>query len=145
MALTTDQVVALDLGYLKGSDLIQYCSPTLLIKQNEVNADLIQNGCDQAYQDIKSWFSNRYDIDSEFENEGADREALLVKLVTLKAIENILGNLTDLTTRTKDLIIWANDTILAIRNRQRHLDLTVASDAVVSDSALIDQSFNKLG
>jgi hypothetical protein len=145
MALTTDQIISLDFGYLTGVDLLQYCSSSLLAAQYEKNPDSFQSGCDQAYMDMKSILSTRYDIDAEFENTEGNREALFVKIVSLKAIENILGNLPDLSLRTKDLILWANDIISAIRNRQRNLDLFVASDSIVSDSAIIEQSLNHLG
>lgn len=66
--MTTADIEALNLGYLTGADLLQFCSPQLLISRWNVNNSNLQRGCSFAYSEIMRNLSNRYDATDEFKN-----------------------------------------------------------------------------
>jgi hypothetical protein len=68
MPISRDQLAALNFGYLKGSDLLQFCPAQLLTSQYDKNPECYQTGCEQAYDEIRADLCNRYDIDKEFSN-----------------------------------------------------------------------------
>jgi len=68
MPLTLDQLLILPLGYLQGSDLSRWSSPQLLNKQQAVDPNSLQNGCNLAYSAITSKLITRYDIKREMLN-----------------------------------------------------------------------------
>jgi hypothetical protein len=68
MSITKDQLAQLNFGYLNGQDLLQFCPAQLLISQYEKFPDLLQSGCDMAYEEVKGELSVRYDINKELSN-----------------------------------------------------------------------------
>jgi len=68
MIVTRDQLAVMNFGYLSGLDLLQWCPEQLLIKQYALNPSFLQNGCNQAYADLKSRLCNRYDLNSVLSN-----------------------------------------------------------------------------
>jgi hypothetical protein len=68
MIITRDQLAIMNFGYLSGKDLLQWCNDQLLIKQYAVDPDILQNGCNQAYADLKSRLCNRYDLNGVLSN-----------------------------------------------------------------------------
>ena len=145
MPLSIDDLKDLDFGYLSGDDLIQYCSPQILIKQYETDNGSLEAGCRMALAEIRCALINRYDVDTEYTKETTSREQELVKIATLFAIRNICGNLPGLPANLDNLIKKAEETLLRVQQRLAHFDMKVTSDAIVSDSAIIADSFNYLG
>lgn len=68
MSITKDQLAQLNFGYLNGRDLLQFCPSQLLISQYEKFPELLQSGCDMAYEEVKGELSTRYDINKELSN-----------------------------------------------------------------------------
>lgn len=68
MAITKDQLAQLNFGYLNGQDLLQFCPTQLLTSQYEKFPELLQTGCNQAYDEVKGELCNRYDINKELGN-----------------------------------------------------------------------------
>lgn len=68
MPITRDQFSQMNFGYLNGSDLLQFCPSQLLTSQYDKFQQSIQNGCNQAYEELISELSNRYDIGKELSN-----------------------------------------------------------------------------
>lgn len=68
MPITKDQLAQLNFGYLNGSDLMQFAPFGVLGSQYDKFSEFFQTGCEQAYEEIKSKLSNRYDIDKELSN-----------------------------------------------------------------------------
>ena len=145
MAITPDQLKALNFGYLNGNDLIQFAGIQLLSVQYEKDNTSLQNGCDLAYSEVIGSLSTRYDITSELQTISGARCILLVKIVSILAIRNILGNLQNISQVIKDNYDWADNTVLDIRNGQMNLILTESSTAKASVAELIPNSFLTLG
>lgn len=70
MSLTTDQLVNMSFGYLRGADLLRYSAPQLLIKQFEIDVSCFQDGCNTAYSELISLISNKYELKTEFSKRG---------------------------------------------------------------------------
>ncbi len=68
MAITELQLSQLNFGYLNGLDLCQYCPPQLLISQYNKFPNLLQNGVDQASDEVIGELCNRYDVNKELSN-----------------------------------------------------------------------------
>ena len=68
MAITKDQLAQLNFGYLTGQDLLQFCPTQLLTSQYEKFPELLQTGCNQAYDEVKGELCNRYDVNKELSN-----------------------------------------------------------------------------
>lgn len=144
--MTIQELQLLNLGYLRGADLMQFCPPQLLIKQEEIIKGIIQTGCNICYAEILSKLSNRYDMDAELAiTDTTDRNSLLVKLVSILAIKNILGNQANLSEFLTSLINWADKEVLSIQNRQTNLKIVVAPEIINSGVELISNSFETLG
>jgi len=149
MSLTATELKALDLGYLKGSDLLQFCAAQLLIKQYEVDNDSLQAGSNLAYSELESNLSTRYDVKTELEN--STRNALCVKIASILAIRNILGNAQNISEMMINLFVWADKELIAIRNGQISLGLNQPQNTDgtpvlnYSDASLIRSSFKTIG
>lgn len=68
--MTTADIEALNLGYLTGADLLQFCAPQLLISRFNMNNSNLLRGCQFAYSEIIRNLSNRYDVTDELKNTG---------------------------------------------------------------------------
>jgi hypothetical protein len=157
MAITIDQLKALAFGYLTGEDLLQWCPGQLLIKQNEVDSNSLQNGCNQAYAFVISQLVNRYDINTEITTKtGAERSTLCAQLTAIIAVSNCLGNAQGISEKMHNDIKWANKQLLELRNGQGNLPLPappcLGTDSngfplpyPASDNQLICSSFRQLG
>lgn len=142
--MTIQELQLLNLGYLKGNNLMQFCPPQLLIKQDEIIKDIIQTGTNIAYEEIKSKLSNRYDIDAEFALT-TGKNSLLVKLTSILAIKNILGNNANISEFLNSLITWAEKEILSIQNRQTNINILVANEVINSGVEVVGNSFKTIG
>ena len=67
--VTKADIKALDLGYLTGADIMQYCPVAVLISQYEIDNDCISNAAVIAYTEINAHIGNRYDIISEYQKQ----------------------------------------------------------------------------
>ena len=118
MSLTVAELKALNLGYLSGADLLQFCVAPLLIKCYEADNDSLQNGCSTAYVQLDGNLSSRYDVESELALT-TGRNLLCVKITAIIAIQNnfawgafpILGKITKiyLMLTTKNFWQFATD------------------------------------
>lgn len=70
MALTNAQLSALNFGYLTGANLMRWASPSLLIKQLEVDPSVLLDATNTAYKEVISKLSTRYDLTTEFLKTG---------------------------------------------------------------------------
>ena len=68
MPISRDTLAQMNFGYLNGSDLLQFCPSQLLTFQYDKFSTSFQSGCNQAYDELKSELSTRYDIDKELSN-----------------------------------------------------------------------------
>ena len=67
--MTQDQLTVLGwgtFGYLTAYDLLQWCSPQLLIKQYNVNVNSIQSGVSTAESEVIASLKTKYDLSAEF-------------------------------------------------------------------------------
>jgi phage gp36-like protein len=146
MAITIDDIKALDFGYLSGADLLLYCPSQYIIKQYISNPDSIQTGCDIAYNEIFSYLSTRYQIDLEFVKTGTDRYYLLVKIVAIAALRNILAEFQNLSDTLKTHFSWLDKTLQGIREGQISLiNIEIQSTSVASETKLIKSIYKTLG
>lgn len=161
MALTIAQLKALNLYYLTGADLLQFCPGQLLIKQYEVDNNSLIAGANFAYAEMISNCINRYDIKTELSLVGADtpdlRSVFTVKLTALLAIAAILGNAQAISEYLGEQIKYAKKDLLAIRNGQLNLPLapppSLGNDPVTgcplpypgSEGELVCSNFSTLG
>ncbi len=67
-AITRDQFAILNFGYINGFNLLQYCPEELLLQKYNTFQYLFQEGCNQAYADLKSRLASLYDINSALSN-----------------------------------------------------------------------------
>ena len=140
--IAPEDLKSLSFGYITGVDLFQYSIPQNLISRYQRDPEAFQNGCDQAYAELTSTLSTRYDLTTEFAKT-TGRENLLVKIATVFAVRNILGNAEGFSPSTKDQFDWADKMVLEIRNRQRSLKLKLSP--LASDTAIIQNNFYTLG
>lgn len=81
MAITTDQLKNLPFGYLRGADLIRWGALQLLIKQYEVDADSLSEGCQIAYSELISLLNTRYALADEFGKRGFTNASAIATVV----------------------------------------------------------------
>lgn len=144
--LTPAELKALDFGYLTGEDLVQYCATELLISRYQVNQDAFINGVKTAYGEIINKLSTRYNVALEITTKTADaREITLVKIVSMYAIRNILGNTQNISKWTSDLITAAVQDVFDIRNGQGSLDIENAPLITQSLAHLVPSSYTIIG
>lgn len=157
MALTTDQLKAMSFGYLTGGDLIKWCAPQNLIKQYEIDNDSLNDGCAIAYSEITSKFATKYDLTAELALDGSadpdTRVKTLVKMVSLLAVRNVLGNMQNLSDKMTNDFSANDKEILAIQRGLSNLPLPTQGNSVSNTSGgvkpstgvLINDSFQTLG
>lgn len=143
--LTNAEFNALDLGYLKGSDLTQYSSFQTMIKQWETDNDKIQQGADNAYSEMIGYFHTKYDVLREFNMISGPRQTLVAKLTAILAVRDILGNMAGLGEVTKANFIWADDIIERTQNGTFNLPLYGVAINLESNAFLVRQNFGTLG
>ena len=144
--ITIATLQALNLGYLTGEDLIQWCAAQLLIHQYTVDNNSLENGCNFAYSEMIASLGNRYDINTELTTKtGTARARLSVKICALLAIENALGNAQNISEKMRDDFNYAHKCLMLIRQGEMNLPITYATVPVASDSGLICQSFGTIG
>ena len=151
MSLTVAELKALNLGYLSGADLLQFCVAPLLIKCYEADNDSLQNGCSTAYVQLDGNLSSRYDVESELALT-TGRNLLCVKITAIIAIQNIFaGGISNIGEDYKDLFDANYKELLAIRNGQMALKLKQPQDSEgntapnYSSAGLIHSNFKTLG
>jgi hypothetical protein len=226
MSLSVDQLKNMPFGYLRGADLIRYSAPQLLIKQYEVDADSLQQGCEIAYSELISLLNTRYNLAAEFLKRGFTnatatatvamgvvtainvayagtnygtapivtitgagtgaaataiitdgilsgftitapgtgyttapvvtisggaaedpRTMMSAKLSAICAVRNALGNLQNIGEAMVNNFIWADKTIMALRNAQQGMPTVNQSPTTTygSPAEIIESSFKTLG
>ena len=150
MSLTIAELKALPFGYLTGSDIKQFCAPNLLIAEYEKDSTSLQSGCNMAYEELKASLSNRYSVDAELALT-TGRNQLCVKITAIMAIRNILGGAQNISDKMVLDFTWADKQLVAIRNGQIALSLTIPEDSEgntavnYSSAELIKSNFQTLG
>lgn len=145
-APTIDELKVLPFGYLTGLDLLRYCPFQVLLKQYAIEDQSLQIGCDIAYSEAISALSARYDIKTELTKTGTARYALMVKIVSILAVRNIVGNQSGLPENMTENFKWVDQTILNIRSGQESLlGLNIAPTSKISQTEIIPSSFSTLG
>ena len=147
MIPTSDEIKALNFGYLNGEDILLFCPIQLLIRQNTIDANFISNCVHIAYSEIFSNLATKFDIATEFAKTDINRDATCVKITTILAIKNIISNLPGIPVHTHELIKDNEQAILAIRNGQRSLIglKTNETESLRSNSVLIKDKFWTIG
>lgn len=120
MALTIPQLLILDLGYLSGKDLVRWCPAQILINQDAVDNTCLQEGVSTAMDEVRSATRTRYNLAPEFLKTAADRERMLVKIVSILAVRNAVGNL-NVSEKTLLDFAWADKEVKALRAGQSNL------------------------
>lgn len=143
--MTNAEFNALQLGYLTGEDIAQYCSYQVLIKCYEVDNNRIQTGADNAYSEMIGYLYTKYDVQREFNTISGQRQQIVVKLTAILAVRDILGNMAGIGEVTKANFEWASDIILRTQQGLFNLPLYAASVAVNSGSTLVQSNFSFLG
>ena len=73
------------------------------------------------------------------------RAIFLVKILSILAMNNILGSMTNLSDKMVNDISWAMKTVKSIRDGQQNLPLPQAACAKVSNAGLVNDSFWTIG
>lgn len=143
--LTNDQLSATSFGYLSGSDLMQWVAAQLLIKAYEVRQTSLQDGCSMAYGEVIRALLNRYAIQDEMSNVSGTRDILIVKVTSILAVRNILGNVVGVSDLLASHYNWADETLRNLRLGFINAILPSATLTNKSDSFLVRQNFHTLG
>lgn len=98
-----------------------------------------------AYGEITRALLSRYAIASEFGQVSGTRDILCVKIASIMAIRNIMGNMAGISELMVMNFTWAAKELLAIRNGQVNLILPQANVKSISESFLVPQNFSTLG
>lgn len=143
--LTPQQLTAMNFGYLQGSDLIRWCSVQVLTKQWEVNNNCLIDGCNNAYSEMMEYFATKYDVQREFNMISGPRQYTVVKMTSIMAIRDILGNMAGIGPVTQDNYKWLDDKILEIQQGLYTLPLYGVAITINSGAFLVPQNYNSLG
>lgn len=143
--LTNQEFNALNLGYLQGSDLSQYASFQVLIKQWETDNNKIQNGANNAYSEMIGLFYTKYDVLREFNMISGPRQQIVVKLTAILAVRDILGNMAGIGDVTKGNFEWADNIIMRTQDGTFNLPLYAAACNVNSNAFLVAGNFGFRG
>ena len=143
--MTIDQLKVLSLGYLTGSDMLQFCPGQLLTTQYERDSASLQRGADFAYDEFTGALNSKYDTATELTKTGTSRANLCVKLISILAIRNILAGIQHDSEKLNDSFIWADKYIHEVNIGQKSIKVEQASEAKLSNSGLVDSSFNTIG
>lgn len=145
MALTLAQLQSLDLGYISGANLLQFCPPQLLLNQSAIGVDF--NQClSIAQTEIISELSNQYDFTAEYlklsDTTPDTREQLVLKLTIIGTIINILGSMAGVNDQMEYWFKWYQENIDKIKKRSRKLSLPIAVCWQLADAKLIHARFS---
>lgn len=141
-----EEIKDLNFGYLTGQDLLRFIQYQMLIKQGSVDIESLQYSVNMAYSEFRSNFQTLYDCEEEFAKTGNDRSQTAIKLVSLLAIRNLCGNLTQVTDYLASLFTWLDDTIKNIRLGQITIDkMNTAPQDSFSDVNIVTNNFSVIG
>ena len=145
MALTLQQLQSLDLGYISGSNLLQFCPAQLLLNQSAIGIDF-NDSLLISQTEMISELSNQYDFTAEYlklSTANPDtREQLVLKLTTIGTIINILGSMAGVNDQMQYWFKWYSDNIEKIKKRSRKLGLPIAVCWQLADAKLIHARFS---
>jgi hypothetical protein len=143
---------------LAGQDLLDFSAAQLLINAeiNSGTSGLLARSVNKAYSQIISQLSARCQIAKELQKAAPTsllptdtRSQVIVRLVSILAIENILSRVAGIPDHLKTLIGGVHEDLMAIRNGQLALpDLQFESTTDqenISRTEIIDNSFLTLG
>lgn len=117
--MTISELQVLNLGYLIGVDLTRFASANLLIKQWNVDNNVLTYGVDTAIEETKTAARTRYDLTTEYAKVYSDaRDKVLVKITAIGAVRNILGDAQNIGDVTMAHFDWLDATLKALRNGQ---------------------------
>jgi hypothetical protein len=143
---TIADIIAIDLGYLTGADILQFCPDQHIIKQQSINPNALIAASAMAYEELKANLTSRYQIDLELAKTGNARYLLTVKIAALLTIRNFLGNSAMIPANTKAAIDDCKEMLHAIRNGELSLLLVKLNEDVTNSQAkIIDSSFRTIG
>jgi hypothetical protein len=152
MSLTIPELEALSFGYLTGADLTDWSAPQLLIKQYEVSGQKkMAKCCAMAYEEVTEKLKNRYDLNTELAKDGGaipdTRAQMIVKITSIFAVRNILGNAQNVSENMVNTFEWADKTVRDMRGGQDSASkLNEANNKTIgSPATLINSSFNYIG
>jgi hypothetical protein len=150
--LTLAQLQTLDLGYISGQNLIQFCPAPLLLQQTAVGIDF-DLSLSMAKTDIISKLSNQYDFTAEYKKvfpvavgtppvmPADTREPLVLQLTILLTIRNVLAS-GAMNLDVKENIDRGDKKIEEIIKRLRKLDMPIAVRSELANSRLIHSRFH---
>jgi hypothetical protein len=150
---TLADIMALNFGYLLGTDLLNFCPQQYLIKQESMENGFCAYHVNIAYQEMIGMLSSKCDLVAEYlkrkvttPTPSDPRSQQVVKLTSLSAIRNIVSSTIGIPENMAKNFDWLDKTLLAIRNGQVSLySVSVAADDALSEAVLIEQSFLTLG
>lgn len=150
MSVTIADIKALDFGYLTGADLVQWAPWQLLANQYSVDSGSLAKGAKTAYSEVQAALGNRYDVAAELAKTGDARSELCVKVATIAAIRNCLGNAQSISEKMAMDFKWCDKTLMDFRNGQSPLPLALppvppSGVPITSTAQLINSSFSTLG
>lgn len=158
--MTIPQLQALTLGYLTGLDLSRWVSPNLLIKQVDVDAQCLNNAVATAIAELESATRTRYDLTTELAiTITADRDVLVVKVLSLLAVRNAMGNFQNVSDWLVIQFDWVDKFVKALRAGQGNLKQPGVAPVTITDpvsglpvtytpdsvAEVVDSSFLTLG
>ena len=131
MALTLQQLQNLDLGYISGANLLQFCPAQLLLNQSAIGIDF-NDSLLISQTEMISELSNQYDFTAEYlklSTANPDtREQLVLKLTTIGTIINILGSMAGVNDQMQYWFKWYSDNIEKINKPVAHAPIEDYND-----------------
>jgi hypothetical protein len=140
-----EEIKSLQFDYLTGQDLLRIINYQLLTKQQSIDSDSLNYSVKMAISEIKSNLISKYDIESEFEKTGNDRNLYIVKLTTICAIKNICGNSNAVNDYLASIFTGYDEEIKMIRSGQSSLNIKSVADSQKSKISIVSSTFNMIG
>jgi hypothetical protein len=78
-------IKVLDLGYLTGIDLMQYLAESYLDAVYDKGSDNLMRAVHMAQSIVQNYLASLYDLRSEYEKRGWDRNGVVLRLVIFAA------------------------------------------------------------
>ena len=145
-ALTIDEIKAIDLGYLTGSDILKYCPFQFIQKQILVDDTSLTDAVFTSYTEIKSQLETKCDIDLELKKRTTDRNLLIVKVMAIEAVRNLTSNIPGIPDNILKNFDWYDKTMTNIRNGNISLPYAIkASDTKISKTEIVSNDFGQIG
>ena len=145
--MTVSDISALYFQYLSGVDLLDFFPSNFLLNQEVNNVGFLARQVNKAYGEIISQLSSKCQIATELQKKfptGTDadtRSQIIVKYVTLMAIENIVSKSPGLPVALQNHFVTTHQSILAIRNGQMGIpDLQIESETSTNDNKNISKT-----